>query len=79
MEWIKVSDKLPNENDKILFSDGESVELGKYSKKDWYYRDEIDGRLGFIDFSSWSEDFGYKYFYENVLFWMYPPELPKLQ
>lgn len=73
MNWIEVKIK-PEIGTEILFTDGCEVYFGSYG-----YLSEYDKErgLGFIDATTWSSDFGYEHFENNITHWMELPEPPK--
>lgn len=61
--WISVKDRLPENEDTILFCDGKKIDIGIC----------LEG-----GFRSYSE-FGYTYRAGEITHWMPPPELPEVE
>ena len=82
MEWIKTSDKLPEDDRAVLFIENEKIVYGcfqteKYSGDKIKYENE-DYNC-FVDLTSWIDYLGFKTYYkiEDIKYWCELPDMPK--
>lgn len=72
MEWISVEDRLPEENEQVLITDGSDVFYAyKYYYEGWDYQiaEDFDGEEGVFSTNAMKE--------KHVTHWMPLPEPPK--
>src|SRR4051812_39210431 len=68
-QWISVKDRMPEREQKIIFTDGNIVEYGALDKI-YYYKKECRFYIAEL----WNEN---NYILDNVTHWMPLPEPPK--
>ena len=82
MEWIKCTDRLPDEVGEdytYMISDGESIGIGWYEPE---YESDDDSSEMIYSSDVWHEEGGYlskdMYGWPEVIYWMPLPKLPEV-
>ena len=75
MEWIKCSDRLPDENEPVLIYRDLGISSGLVSGLKWYYIDS----LGNVSSLEYPGDYETEWTYEKPTHWQPFPKPPKEQ